>query len=92
VRVKLQEGTSANIKRLKAYFKANPGALFVVFFQVLVLSAGVLLVLRASWAANEVAVYAIYSLAAGVALQIVVTVREERKRTRASGDGQSKAS
>ncbi len=52
-------------------------------FQILLVSAAVLLVSGNSLAANEVAVYAFYALVIGVAIQISIVVREERKRTRA---------
>ncbi len=51
-------------------------------FQVLLVSAAVLLAGANSRAANEVAVYAFYALVIGVAIQVGVVVREERKRTR----------
>ncbi len=71
------------LKQLRGYFRANPGTLFIVAFQVLLMTAAVLLVLGNSPVANEVAVYAFYAVVIGVVLQIVIVVREERKRTRA---------
>jgi hypothetical protein len=71
-----------NLRGLKSYLKSNPGALFVVAFQALLLAAAVLLGLGNSPLANEIALYAFYVLATGVAFQVYVTVREERKHAR----------
>jgi len=54
-----------------------------VTFQVFLMSAAVFLALGNSPAANQIAVYAFYALLIGIAIQIGVVVREERKRTRA---------
>ncbi len=54
--------------------------------------AAVLLVSGNSSAANEAAIYAFYALVIGIAIQVGVVVREERKRTRADSDGDSKDS
>ena len=55
-----------SLPRIKRYFRRNPGAPFVVGFQVLLLVCAGLLVLGNSSLANEVAVYAYYLLVAGV--------------------------
>ncbi len=47
------------------------------------MTAAFFLALGNSSVANEVAVYAFYAVVIGVVLQIVIVVREERKRTRA---------
>ncbi len=47
------------------------------------MAAAVFLVLGNSSVANEVAVYAFYAVVIGLVLQVVIVVREERKRTRA---------
>jgi heme/copper-type cytochrome/quinol oxidase subunit 4 len=59
------------IGRLRRYLKENLGAPFVICFMVLLLAAALLLVNGAERAANEVAVYAYYSLVIGVVLQLV---------------------
>jgi hypothetical protein len=64
------------------YFRSNPGTLFIIAFQALLVSAAALLVSGNSSMADEIAVYAFYALVIGVAIQIAVAVREERKRTR----------
>ncbi len=66
--------------------------MFIVAFQVFLLSAGALLVSGNSYAANEIAVYAFYALAIGVAVQLGVVIREERKRARANRESQPKPS
>jgi hypothetical protein len=55
-------------------------------------SAAVLLVYGNPSTANELAIYAFYALVIGVAIQIGVVVREERKRTRAGSEGSSESS
>ncbi len=45
-----------------------------------------------SYAANEIAIYAFYALAIGVAVQLGVTIREERKRARTDRESQPKPS
>jgi len=50
---------------------ANWGVPFVLGFMVLLVVAAVCLAFGLEWLANEVAVYAFYSLVAGVVLQLV---------------------
>ncbi len=78
--------------RLKKYFRANPGTLFILAFQVLLVAAAVLLVVGNSSTANEVAIYSFYAVVAGVAIQIGVSVWEERKRTRTGNGNQNQSS
>ncbi len=78
--------------RLKNYFRANPGTLFILAFQVLLLSAAVLQAVGNSSTANEVAIYGFYALVAGVAIQIGVSVREEKKRDRTGNGDQNQSS
>ena len=72
-------------ERIKHYFKANPGALFVIAFEALLASAATVLVLGDSPTANKFAIYAFYTLAVGVAIQVGVLFKERGKRTRATG-------
>lgn len=81
----------AILSRLKSFFKANPGAAFIIAFQALLISAAILLALGNSNAANETAVYAFYALVVGIAVQIGIVVREERKRARAGSTGSGSA-
>jgi len=62
-------------RRLR-YFRENPGAVFIIGFQVLLVSAAVFLIVGDSVLANEVAVYSYYSLVIGVVLQVASVVRK----------------
>jgi len=72
------------LDRLRGYFRSNPGALFIVAFQILLASAGILLVSGAQSLADRIAVYAFYALVTGIAVQIAVAVREARKSARSN--------
>ncbi len=69
------------LNRLKDYFKANPGTLFILAFMILLLSAAALLAIGRPNDADNVANYAFYSLVLGIAIQVVVTIRESRKHS-----------
>jgi hypothetical protein len=56
---------------VRKYFGANWGVPFVLGFVVLLVVAAVCLASGLEWLANEVAVYAFYSLVVGVVLQLV---------------------
>ena len=86
------QGNKNRLQWLKRYFKTNPGALFVVAFQILLVSAGVLLASGNSAAANEAANYAFYSLVIGVTMYAAQLIREERTRTRTGSTDPSEAS
>jgi len=58
-----------------SYFRDNWGAVFVVVFQLLLVCCAVLLARGYDVAANELAVYAYYSLVLGVLLQFVSFLR-----------------
>ena len=76
-------------KRLKNYFKANPGTPFILAFMVLLVSAAMLLLSGNTSEANSIADYAFYSLALGIIIQVGVVVREGRKHTISDGDKSS---
>lgn len=57
--------------KVKGYVRENWGSPFVVSFIFLLFSAAVLLSLNISYLAEQIAVYAYYSLVIGVALQLV---------------------
>ena len=63
------------IVRLMRYFRQNLGAPFVIVFQLLLLTCAALLIRGYSNLANEVAIYAYYSLVIGVVLQLVSFLR-----------------
>ena len=64
-----------NITQIMTYFRRNMGVLFVIIFQILLLSCAALLIWGYSNLANEVAIYAYYSLVVGVVLQLVSFLR-----------------
>ncbi len=74
---------------MRNYLLANPGAPLIVAFMVLLLSAAALLALARTSEANNVADYAFYSLVLGIAIQIGVAVREERKHSHRHDDNPS---
>lgn len=61
--------------RVKRFFRENPGALFVVGFQVLLVTCAVMLVLGMAWLAEGVAVAAYFLLVVAVVVQLVCFVR-----------------
>jgi hypothetical protein len=63
----------------REYLRENWGAPFVLVFMGLLLTAAVCLVSGLEWWANEVAVYAYYSLVVGVVLQLVCFWKSDRK-------------
>lgn len=64
-----------NITPILRYFRQNLGAPFVIIFQLLLLACAALLIRGNSTLANEVAIYAYYSLVLGVLLQFVSFLR-----------------
>jgi hypothetical protein len=63
------------LPNVKRYFKENPGALFVIAFQILLLvCAGLLIGGNSVWA-NELAVIAYCSLVIGGILQLISFLR-----------------
>jgi hypothetical protein len=80
------------LDQIKRYFRSNPGTLFIIAFQALLVSAAALLVSGNSSMADEIAIYAFYALVIGIVIQIVIAVREERKRTRTGNSSGSPSS
>ena len=66
-----------NITRIVRYLRQNFGAPFVIVFQLLLLVCAALLIRGYSTLADEVAIYAYYSLVIGVVLQLVSFLRHE---------------
>lgn len=60
---------------MKEYFKDNPGALFVLGFQLLLVACAGLLIQGSLAVANEIATYAFFLLVVGVILQFVAHLR-----------------
>jgi Flp pilus assembly protein TadB len=76
--LRLREVSSFLI-RVKHFLRENPGAVFVLGFQVLLVACAVLLVFGMASLAESVAVGAYFSLVAGVVLQLVWFVRRDRR-------------
>jgi hypothetical protein len=66
----------------KRFFRENPGALFVVGFQVSLVACAVLLVVGLAYVAEGLAVVAYFMLVAGVVVQLVFFVRCSRGEVR----------
>jgi uncharacterized membrane protein YkvI len=60
---------------LKEYVKQNWGSPFIVLFILLLLTAAVLLSAGSAYWAEQVALYAYYTIVAGVVLQIICFVK-----------------
>ena len=67
------------IKTIKRYFKENWGAPLIVGFMLLLIVAAVSLSIGLSSLADAVAIYAYYSLAVGVVLQLVCFLKYREK-------------
>lgn len=63
------------LPRVKRYFKENPGAPFIIGFQILLIICASLMFQGNSVSANEVAAYAYYLLVVGVVLQFLFFLR-----------------
>jgi len=64
-----------HLPRIKGYLRDNPGASFIIGFQVLLIVCAGLLILGNSVWAEGVAVVAYFSLVIGVVLQLVSFLR-----------------
>jgi hypothetical protein len=72
------------LNQLKDYFKTNPGTPFILAFMILLISAATLLAIGRQKEADNIANYAFYSLVLGIAIQVIVTIRESRKHSHPS--------
>ncbi|MFQ5821149.1 MAG: hypothetical protein ACE5I5_14245 [Candidatus Heimdallarchaeota archaeon] len=63
------------LPRIKRYLRDNPGASFIIGFQILLLVCAGLLILGNSVWAEGVAVVAYFSLVIGVVLQLISFLR-----------------
>jgi hypothetical protein len=75
--------------QLKRDFKANPGTPFIIIFMILLEHAGVLLAAGAPDAADNVAIYAFYSLFLGIIAQIGSVVWDGRKHSHSNNNSPS---
>jgi len=74
------------VPKIKKYFKNNPGAPFIIGFQLLLLVCVGLLIQGNLVIANEVAVYAYFSLVIGVVLQLIAYLRHGNMMEKKSDD------
>lgn len=65
--------------KIKRYFIRNPGALFIIFFDVLIVACAFLLI-QGNPLVNNVAVFAYCFLVVGVVLQAVAFLKDKRSR------------
>lgn len=65
--------------KIKRYFKNNPGAPFIIGFQLLLMVCAGLLIQGNSAMADEVAIYAYFLLVAGVVLQLIAYIRHRNE-------------
>jgi len=66
------------------YVRRNPGALYIVAFQGMLLVCAGLLISGAEDLANEVGIYAFYTLVIGVLLQLIAYMGEGRRQRKKS--------
>jgi predicted Co/Zn/Cd cation transporter (cation efflux family) len=64
------------LSRVKRYFLRNPGAIFIVFFQALIVACALLLIYNNPMV-DGVAVFAYCSLVVGVVLQAARSILEK---------------
>jgi len=69
-------------RKLIEHFKTNWGAPFIIAFQVLLVFAAGYLAIGAEAIANELAIYAYYSLVIGVILQLVSYIKCEKRESK----------
>ncbi|MFQ6080479.1 MAG: hypothetical protein ACE5OW_02285 [Candidatus Bathyarchaeia archaeon] len=62
--------------KIKKYFKRNPGAIFVLAFQILLIAAAITPIDGNQSLTNEIAIYGYYSLVVGIMLQFITFLRE----------------
>jgi len=62
------------------YLKKNPGAPFIIAFQVMLITCAVLLAYGQEAMANNIAIYAFYSLVIGVILQFIAFLKYGGKK------------
>ena len=65
--------------RIVSYLKKNPGALFIISFQIMLVTCAILMASGNETAANELAIYAFYALVIGVILQFAAFLKHDRE-------------
>jgi hypothetical protein len=81
-----KDKTRRIIFKAKQYLKENWGAPFIIAFMIMLMICACLLASGNDTLANEIAVYAYYSLVIGVVLQLVTFIREECGRPKQHAD------
>jgi len=71
-----------NLNRFISYVKRNPGILFIVSFQVSLVTAAILLSLHNATEAQVSATYGFYFLVTGLLIQLGVFFWEAKKRAK----------
>jgi len=66
-------------RRIENYLKENWGAPFIIVFMILLIIAAGYLAIGNEGFANDIAVYAYYSLVIGVVLQLASYIKYERR-------------
>ena len=74
------------LKKVPKYLRENPGAPFIVAFQIMLVTCAILLASGQEEAANGLAVYAFYSLVAGVLLQFVAFLKYGKEESASPED------
>lgn len=69
----------ASVVKIERYFIRNPGALFIIVFDVLILTCAFLLI-RGNPLVDNVAVFAYCFLVIGVVLQAVVFLKDKKSK------------
>jgi hypothetical protein len=80
---KPRSGAGRITLKAKQYVRGNWGAPFIIAFMALLIVCAGTLAYGNEALANEVAVYAYYSLVAGVVLQLAAFIRDERRKGKA---------
>lgn len=60
---------------MKSKIRENPGVIFILAFQTLLMTAAITLIDGNQSLANEIAIYGYYSLVVGVILQFITFLR-----------------
>ena len=78
------------VSRAPGYLKENPGAPFIIAFQAMLITCAIMMAQGGEEMANELAIYAFYSLVAGVILQFIAFLKyggeNEERHPSGSGD------
>jgi hypothetical protein len=79
-RIKVRTMIGISLSGIKRYFKENPGAPFIIGFQISLLSCAFLLSIGKLSLAEKISVYAFCFVVIGVFLQLVSLLKEGKKK------------